>query len=166
MAKIEFLVVHHTATPLTWSVEDLRRLHVDERGWQDIGYHWVVRMNEDGKAVTEEGRPQDGDEHLEPWEYGAHVRGSNSKSLGIAVVGNFSEYPMAPLIQKELLATLTKLCLHLGLSPEFAIRGHNEMPNTSTECCGKLVDMMEIRHKVSGMLQVVTDVMEKYEWKH
>jgi len=165
MARIEFLVVHHTATSLSTTVEDLRRMHVDERGWKDIGYHWVVRMNEEGRAITEQGRPQDGDEHLEPWEYGAHVRGSNSKSLGIAVVGNYSEYPMAPLVQKELLATLTKLCLHLKLEAS-AIRGHNEMPDTATECCGKLVDMEEIRHKVSGMLQVVTDVMEKYEWKH
>jgi len=165
MAKIEYLVVHHTATSLAWTVEDLRRLHVDERGWKDIGYHWVVRMNEQSRAVTEQGRPQDGDEHLEPWEYGAHVRGSNSKSLGIAVVGNYSEYPMAPLVLKELLATLTKLCLHLELDPSSAIRGHNEMPDTATECCGTLVDMEEIRHKVSGMLQVVTDVMEQYAWK-
>ena len=166
MAKIEYLVVHHTATPLSTTVEELRRMHVDERGWKDIGYHWVVRVNKHSIAITEEGRPQDGDDHLEPWEYGAHVRGSNSKSLGIAVVGNFSDYPMAPIIQKELLATLTKLCLHLSLSPEKAIRGHNEMPDTATECCGKLVDMDEIRHKVSGMLDVVKDVMEKYEWKH
>ena len=105
MAKIEYLVVHHTATPLSTTVEELRRMHVDERGWKDIGYHWVVRVNSRGIALTEEGRPQDGDDHLEPWEYGAHVRGSNSMSLGIAVVGNFSEYPMAPIIQKELLAT-------------------------------------------------------------
>jgi len=167
MAKIEYIVVHHSATPTTWSVEDIRRLHVDENGWKDIGYHWVVHLNEEGtRAITSQGRPQNEDEHLEPWEYGAHCRGNNYRSLGICTVGNWSKEEMNPRIRTELIATLVRLCLDLKLSPEQAIRGHNEMPNTSTECPGTKVSMVRLRRDVGAYLEIVKSVMENmFLWK-
>jgi hypothetical protein len=80
--------------------------------------------------------------------------------LGICTVGNWSEEEMNPLIRKELVATLVRLCLDLKLSPEQAIRGHNEMPNTATECPGTKVSMVKLRRDVGMYLEIVKSVME------
>jgi N-acetylmuramoyl-L-alanine amidase len=51
---------------------------MDTNGWDDIGYNFLV--GEDGNAY--EGRGWD--------NVGAHVKGFNTDSLGIAVIGNFN----------------------------------------------------------------------------
>jgi hypothetical protein len=59
--------------------DEIRKWHVDQNGWDDIGYHSVVRRN----GVLEQGR-----NIAIP---GAHVRGHNSDSIGIALVGGVDE---------------------------------------------------------------------------
>lgn len=157
MAKIEYIVVHHTATPRYWTTVQLRDLHVNERGWRDIGYHYVIRQVL-GEVLVEEGRPQDGDDHLEPWEYGAHVQGSNARSLGICVVGNFSKEKMPPMLKAYLLLTLYKLCKKHDLDPMCAIRGHREMPKASTECPGTKVDMTDVRAAVKTITLILDGI--------
>lgn len=73
MVNMEQAVVHHTESP-DWSVERIRQIHVEERGWQDIGYHYVIRAN----GRIEVGRPTTLN--------GAHARGRNHL-LGIALTG-------------------------------------------------------------------------------
>jgi N-acetyl-anhydromuramyl-L-alanine amidase AmpD len=83
MRHLDEIIVHCTATPATWrqgqttsaKVAEVRRWHVDERGWSDIGYHYLI--DRDGTVV--EGRPL-----ARP---GAHVRGHNRNSIGIALFG-------------------------------------------------------------------------------
>ena len=83
MRLIDEIVVHCTATNSKWyasrSAEDvvaeIRRWHVEERNWSDIGYHAVVHR--DGSVAY--GRPD--------WRKGAHVAGHNSTTIGIALVG-------------------------------------------------------------------------------
>jgi N-acetylmuramoyl-L-alanine amidase len=55
-------------------VEDIRVWHKD-RGWDDIGYHYVIRRD----GTVEPGRDEDAQ--------GAHVRGWNEFSIGICLVG-------------------------------------------------------------------------------
>lgn len=60
-------------------VKQIRKWHVDlppnGNGWSDIGYHFVIRR--DGRI--EKGRDMD--------TVGAHVKGHNSDSIGICLVG-------------------------------------------------------------------------------
>lgn len=59
-------------------VREYQNLHLDERGWYDIGYSFVI--GEDGNAY--EGRG---------WDYvGAHAPGYNTQSIGICIIGDFS----------------------------------------------------------------------------
>lgn len=76
MRPIHTIVIHCSATPegRSVSVEIIRKWHTD-RGWRDIGYHYVVDL--DGKV--HEGRPVG--------QTGAHVRGHNTGSIGICYVG-------------------------------------------------------------------------------
>ena len=81
--EIEQVILHSTATNPSWysdrSVEDVvkevPRWHTEERKWSDIGYHLIIHRNGD----IAEGRPID--------RAGAHCRGANKHSVGIASVG-------------------------------------------------------------------------------
>ena len=61
--------------PLVEKVAEIRRWHVQERGWRDIGYHWVI--DRDGSVAP--GRPET--------EIGAHVEGHNRGTLGVCLLG-------------------------------------------------------------------------------
>lgn len=83
MRNIDEIIVHCTATRPNWwadrstqdKVDEVRRWHVEDRGWQDVGYHWLI--DRDGTAVK--GR----DESVT----GAHVSGHNANSIGISLFG-------------------------------------------------------------------------------
>ncbi|WP_422049023.1 N-acetylmuramoyl-L-alanine amidase [Shimia sp.] len=79
------IVVHCTATRPEWyegrsieeKITEIRRWHVSDRGWNDIGYHYVV--DRDGSVA--QGRAET--------VVGAHVRGHNRGTIGISLVGGF-----------------------------------------------------------------------------
>jgi N-acetylmuramoyl-L-alanine amidase len=75
--EIKKIIVHCTATPegRDVSVGDIRRWHVEDNGWNDIGYHWVIELD----GSLQEGRK----EYLN----GAHAKGHNSDSIGVVYVG-------------------------------------------------------------------------------
>lgn len=79
MRKIKRIVIHHTATSAYASFASIRDYHMNELGWRDIGYHYVV----DSNGGVRLGRPD--------WMVGAHVKGKNSDSIGVAVIGNFED---------------------------------------------------------------------------
>ena len=77
-----YLVIHCSATRADQEItaEHIRRWHVDDNGWSDIGYHWVIER--DGKI--QHGR------HAQA--QGAHVRGHNHESIGICLVGGIDQH--------------------------------------------------------------------------
>jgi N-acetylmuramoyl-L-alanine amidase len=70
------IIVHCAATPegKDFTVDDIRAWH-KQRGWTDIGYHYVVYR--DGRVML--GRPVG--------QIGSHVAGHNTGTIGIAYVG-------------------------------------------------------------------------------
>ena len=148
MQKIEKLIVHHTATPTSWTVEDVRRLHVEERGWDDIGYHYLILLNDDGTARMEIGRPC--------YKTGAHAKGHNRNSLGLCTVGNWSKGEMPRQIRRELVRWLDVLCQLHDLDPLEAIKGHRELEGAATECPGNYVDLNAIRREVVNRMDGFT----------
>lgn len=77
MRKIEYIVLHCSANKAGSRItaKDIRRDHIKNRGFRDIGYHYVI--HEDGEIVA--GRPLS--------QAGAHVAGSNTNSIGICYIG-------------------------------------------------------------------------------
>ena len=94
MRELNKIIIHHSWTPagMDIGVEEIRRWHL-ERGWQDIGYHYVLRRN----GGIETGRPVE--------IQGAHTRGQNRDSIGICIVGGKPEVNFTKL-QWSLLSTL------------------------------------------------------------
>ena len=76
MREINKVIVHCTATPenRVVTVEEVRQWH-KARGWSDIGYHVMIYLD----GTVHEGRPIE--------RSGAHCKGQNRNSIGIAYVG-------------------------------------------------------------------------------
>ena len=72
---ITSIIVHHSASPLSTSLEDIEQWHL-ARGWDGVGYHAVIEAS--GKLRY--GRPIE--------RVGAHAMGHNRESIGICLVGN------------------------------------------------------------------------------
>ncbi|KAF3692979.1 Peptidoglycan-recognition protein SC2 [Channa argus] len=123
------VIIHHTALPrckgLTEGKDQLvciQRMHMKGRGFDDIGYNFLVG----GDGTLFEGRG---------WGVvGAHTKGNNHDSLGIAFMGNYNnDTPSTEEISS------VKLLLQCGVSQgflhrEFVLLGHRDLGNT--ECPG------------------------------
>ena len=75
--KTNTIVIHCSATPPTMDigVEKIREWHVDDNGWDDVGYHHVIPRS----GVLQKARPEE--------MQGSHARAVNGTSLGICLVG-------------------------------------------------------------------------------
>ena len=89
VTSVTHLIVHHSAGQTTSSdfaavVRSYWDLHVNGRGWADIGYNWLV----DGNGVVYQGRAfnLDGNKDV----IGAHFSGYNANTMGICVIGNYN----------------------------------------------------------------------------
>lgn len=78
---INAIIVHcsYTPTSMDIGVETIRDWHVNDNGWNDIGYHYVITR----AGEVEVGRPLE--------LAGAHVRGHNDDSIGVCLIGGMSE---------------------------------------------------------------------------
>ena len=75
--NIKYLVVYCSDTPNNREVTaaEIHDWHKNGNGWDGIGYHVVIKRD----GAIEHGRP-------EYWA-GAHVKGHNSESLGVCLIG-------------------------------------------------------------------------------
>ena len=119
--KIDKIIIHHSASPSTTTVEDIRKWHVEDNGWNDIGYHFVI--TEDG--VIHECRPLA--------KIGAHTKGNNRYSIGVCVVGNTSVIAPSMTQMAQLTSLIRALRDDFVLEPE-DVYGHTE--HGETECPG------------------------------
>lgn len=121
--QIKKLIVHCSATPegRDVKVSDIKRWHVEDNGWSDIGYHWVIELD----GSIRKGRPESSS--------GAHAKGHNKESIGICYIGG-CDSDMKPKdtrtdAQKETLRCL--LIDLLGRYPEAEIIGHRDVSSKS-----------------------------------
>jgi len=126
MRPISEIIIHCTATRADWwgksatkdKVAEVRRWHMQDRGWKDIGYHFLI--DRDGTLV--EGRPLD--------QVGAHTQGHNSGTIGVSLFGGFGSAAtdkfsdhFTPEQDKALRALIAKLCDTYKITK---VSGHNE----------------------------------------
>ncbi|MCB0632815.1 MAG: N-acetylmuramoyl-L-alanine amidase [Saprospiraceae bacterium] len=85
-APVTHLVIHHSAgtnVASDWAaiVRAIWDLHVNGNGWSDIGYNWLI--DPDGRIY--EGRSNDA--------IGAHFCAKNTGTIGVCVMGDFTNEP-------------------------------------------------------------------------
>ena len=105
-ALTDTVAIHCSATPPTMDigVEKIREWHVKDNGWDDVGYHHVIRRC----GTLEPARPEE--------MQGAHAPKVNHRSIGVCMIGgsdtngdwsnNFTDEQWVTL--KSLLLNLTK----------------------------------------------------------
>jgi N-acetylmuramoyl-L-alanine amidase len=121
------IFVHCAATRPSWmegfalaaKVEEIRRWHVRDRGWKDIGYHWII--DRDGQIAA--GRPET--------VVGAHVANHNTGSIGICLIGGHGSNAddqflenFTPPQDRALRGLIADIKSRADIT---AIRGHNEV---------------------------------------
>ena len=131
-------MVHHTASPASWTLEKTRSYHKSHKGWSDIGYHFVVETNPLAFRV---GRRAD--------VSGAHAKGVNHSSVGLVVIGNFVKNEMDRQTLCFVAQCVADLCVSYGLFAE-EVYGHKEVGTTPTACPG--FDVTELRARVTEIL--------------
>ncbi len=86
MRDLTTIIVHCSYTPPDMDIgaETITEWHVSERGWDDIGYHYVIKRNgaiEDGRLIGTQG---------------AHAYGHNADSIGVCLIGGMADQGEAP----------------------------------------------------------------------
>lgn len=139
MPHWEYIIIHHSLTKdgLTVSWDAIRKFHMEQNGWSDIGYHYGIELFPDGKYHIVTGRPLN--------KAGAHCKeeGMNQHGIGFCFVGNY-----------DLIAPPTEMLTQgaqyvRGLMEMFRIipanvRGHRDYA-TYKSCPGRLFDMSILR---------------------
>ena len=122
--NVNKIIIHRTASPKSTTVDQIRDWHVNGRGWSDIGYHFIVL--EDGSVAA--GR------HIN--RTGAHCKGQNKASIGIAITGNTSEEPPSQIQLESLWGKIKMLMAEYNLS-RANVYAHKDF--SATECCGDML---------------------------
>lgn len=131
MAKLQYLVIHCTATPegREVSAADIRRWHTSPaptgRGWRQVGYMDLFHL--DGSVERLVDNNEDG--NVDPWEITNGAAGYNSVSRHIVYAGG-CDASMQPKdtrteAQKEALKKYV-LDFH-DKHPDVQIVGHNQL---------------------------------------
>ncbi len=122
MRQIKQLIVHCSATRegQDISVDTIKKWHVEDRGWSDIGYHFYIDIN----GRVEKGR--------DIAKIGAHCKGKNRNSIGICYCGGVEADGKTPKDtrtedQKKSLRILIKTLK--SLFPQAVVHSHNDFAN-------------------------------------
>jgi len=138
---IDSIVVHCSATKDSGTVswDAIRKYHMREKRWSDIGYHFGIEMI-DSNIVILRGR--------HPATKGAHCRmgGYNSRSLGVCVVGKYEDEPPSKYLLNVTIDLLTKLCFLYGVVSSNVL-AHSEIDDRKT-CPGAAWSMELLRAKL------------------
>ena len=123
---IKELIVHCSATPegKDYSVDTIRQWHL-QRGFSDIGYHYVIYLD----GSINKGRDES--------KVGAHCEGHNTNSIGVCYVGGLTADGTKPKdtrteAQKKSLISLLKELKYKY--PQAKIYPHYKYANKACPC--------------------------------
>ena len=131
------LTLHHAAGWQAWSIEEgkaqvkaIQEFHQNGRGWNDIGYHFLVDL----AGNIYQGRPE--------IVIGAHVGGANTGNIGVCILGCYhppeTGWPCYDMMTKDTQDALIHLYSWISDTYEIdphVLKGHRDYFGT-TVCPG------------------------------
>jgi N-acetyl-anhydromuramyl-L-alanine amidase AmpD len=169
-SDIQGIAIHHSATahPSTGlameNAEHIFRYHVERRGWDHGGYHYLIRPNglieyalDEQVAAYHAGFRDPADDYaLECGQFW------NNRYLAVCLLGwfdndrvvrdmegqarsipNYFTRPTANQM-RSLVALTAELCVRYDI-PIYNVRGHRELTGCHTRCPGENVDLVRLR---------------------
>lgn len=124
MRKINEIILHCTDTEAgkDYTVGQIRQWHLN-RGFEDIGYHYIIHPN----GRVSQGRPIS--------KPGAHCKGHNAHSIGIAYIGGkLNGKPADTRTPSQVEAMDTLILTLLDMYPIERVTGHNDYSNKACPC--------------------------------
>jgi len=144
MREINKIVIHHTGSSILGPLDSpklVKLRHKYLRGFDDIGYHYLIGNG----YLTGDGEIYQGRD-IE--RIGAHAKGHNQDSLGIALIGNYNISKPTEKQWESLIELLYSQCDMYDLQPR-DIYGHKELEGTDTSCPGRNINMDKVRRDVA-----------------
>ncbi|MFA6317671.1 MAG: peptidoglycan recognition family protein [Elusimicrobiota bacterium] len=146
LMNVKRVTIHNTAGARPETLEDARsemrliqRYHQAGRGWNDIGYHFLI----DGAGRVHQGRPENA--------VGAHVLNMNTGNVGISFMGNYHP-PINDQASPEQLKAAVALIRWLqgayGI-PADGLFGHRDLGKTDCPGDGLYARLPEIREALA-----------------
>lgn len=135
--QINEIIIHCSATKVgrDFTAADIRRWHL-ERGFNDIGYHFIVRLD----GTIETGRPLD--------RIGAHCLNHNRRSIGICYIGGLDAagHPADTRTPAQRTAMLTLLTALRSRHPHARIHGHRDFAAKACPCFDATAEYSTLTH--------------------
>jgi N-acetylmuramoyl-L-alanine amidase len=138
MGKLQYLVIHCTATPegREVSVEDIEKWHLEGRGWSRVGYSDLIQL--DGKLLNL--IPFDQDDNVDPWELSNGALGYNGKARHVVYSGGCANLTLSDgkrpakdtRTPAQYVALATYVLYTVLRHPDIKVIGHNQI--SSKDC--------------------------------
>ena len=137
------VMLHHTAGNTKDKIAQIRKAHINNNKWGDIGYHYVLEIDDKGRGHLKTGRSL--------FYQGAHsgVDKYNNGYIGLCIPGNYEKDKLSPELYDDLINAICTLEQKFCTSNGFL--GHREVK--ATACPGKNIDLNQIRQDLTKKLK-------------
>ena len=128
MKSLKYLVIHCTDTPegREISADDIRRWHLVERGWHQVGYTDMIHLDGRVERLVE----NNDDAYVDGWEITNGALGHNSHSRHVVYVGGRARNNRTPADTRTpaQVEALTRIIKKFNeLAPNAKIIGHRDL---------------------------------------
>lgn len=129
MRRIDYIVIHCTATPQTTTIQSIRNHWKNVLKWKNVGYHYIVEANGNVVQLADIAIPTNG------------VAGFNTRSIHISYIGGVDRNgkPVdnrTDAQKKSLIDIIKKVRNEVVLQQRTfpIIQGHTDFPGVSKAC--------------------------------
>lgn len=129
MRKIDYIVIHCTATPQTTKIQSIRNYWRNVLKWKSVGYHFIIEANGGVTQLADIAVPTNG------------VAGYNTKSIHISYIGGVDKNnkPVDNRTEAQkvaLIETIKKVRNEVALKQRTfpIIQGHTDFPGVAKDC--------------------------------
>lgn len=122
--NLDYLVIHCTDTPSGRVVtsDDIKKWHLEERGWSRVGYSDMIHLN----GRIENLHEYDHDDVVDPWEITNGAYGYNGRARHVVYVGGKGGDTRTQS-QFDSLEAYVKVMVYRY--PNIKVVGHNQLSN-------------------------------------
>lgn len=144
----KYVIIHHSASD-SGSATEFDRYHRTVRGWDELGYHFVIG---NGRGAG------DGQIQVGPrWgkqKHGAHCKTPDNRyndyGIGICLVGNFQSSSRPTTAQMASLERLVRYLTRVCRIPLSSVQTHGGVTH-KTECPGRNFPLASLKTRLSSL---------------